>query len=73
MDVLAIVSVMLLSVSLGLAAAAGCLALIFYVISRPLLLEWDTTVPTPTSGNAAGAVPVSLSRELAPATVSAGR
>ena len=73
MDMLAIVSVMVLSVSLGLAAAGGCLALTFYVISRPVLLQWDSTVPTPARVNAGSAAPVSLSRDLTPAAVSTGR
>jgi len=73
MDLLAVVSVMVLSVSLGLAAAGGCLTFIFYVISRPVLLDWDSRVRTPARVSSATAAPVSLSRELTPATVSAGR
>jgi hypothetical protein len=73
MDLLAIVSVMVLSVSLGLAAAGGCLALIFYVITRPVLLQWDSRVRTPAGVSSASAAPVSLSRELTPAAVSTGR
>ena len=73
MDLLAVVSVMVLSVSLGLAAAGGCLTFIFYVISRPVLLDWDSRVRTPARVSSATTTPVSRSRELTPATVSAGR
>ena len=73
MDLLAIVSVMVLSVSLGLAGAGGCLRFVFYVISRPVLLDWDSRVQTPAMVNSPTTAPVSLSRELTPATVSTGR
>lgn len=73
MDLLAIVSVMVLSVSLGLAAAGGCLTLILYVISRPVLVDWNSGVRTPARVSSPTTAPVSLSRELTPATVSTGR
>jgi len=73
MDLLAIVSVMVLSVSLGLAAAGGCLRFVFYAISRPVLLDWDSRVQTPAMVSSPTTAPLSLSRELTPATVSTGR
>jgi hypothetical protein len=70
MYVLAIVSVMVLSVALALAAAAGSLALIFYVISRPASLRWASA---PDTSDAAVVAPVRLSTELRPAPVPAIR
>jgi hypothetical protein len=74
MDLLAIVSVMVLSVSLGLAAAGGCLALLLYVITHPVTLRWNGRMKTPTSRIDSGsAASVQLARELRPVAVPVGR
>ena len=73
MDLLAVVSVMVLSVSLGLAAAGGCLALIFYVMSRAAWLGSDSRARTMRTVTSASATPGALSRKFSAAAVPAGR